>query len=106
MSEDLFELTQRLIIEHAHRLAFGAVQDPQVVDIRPRVVNSTMFRAEGAQWERRHQEQSDAERDTERDGLTRRGSGPAGSVGLLLSTSEEAIGTLQEAVVCPLQPPE
>lgn len=62
MSEDFFQLTQRLSIEHAHRFVFGAVQNPQVADLRPRVVDATIFRAERAQWERWHQEQSDAER--------------------------------------------
>jgi hypothetical protein len=61
MSEDFFQLTQRLIIERAHRFVFGAAQDPQVAGIRPRVVDAMMFRAERAQWERWHQEQSDAE---------------------------------------------
>ena len=63
ISEDFLQLTQRLVIEHAHRFVFGAVQDPHVADLRPRVVDATMFRAERAQWERWHQEQGDAERD-------------------------------------------
>lgn len=62
MSEDFFQLSQRLIVEHAHRFIFGTVQNPQVADIRARVVDATMFRAERAQWERWHQEQSEAER--------------------------------------------
>ena len=35
ISEDFLQLTQRLVIEHAHRFAFGAVQDPYVADLPP-----------------------------------------------------------------------
>ena len=62
MSQGLFELTQRFIIEHAHRFVFAAAPDAQAVDIRPRLVDATAFRAEREQWGRFHQEQSQAER--------------------------------------------
>jgi hypothetical protein len=62
VSQGLFELTQRFVVEHAHRFVFGVAADSQVAAIRPRLVDARAFRTEREQWERWHEEQSEAER--------------------------------------------
>jgi len=57
------ELIRRCIAEHAHRFIFATAPDPEVPKLRPRTVDSDLFRHEREQWHRWHEEQSAAERE-------------------------------------------
>jgi hypothetical protein len=54
---------QKLTVEHAHRLVFATRPEANVVDWRPRTINSDAFKKEREQWHQWNKEQSDAERD-------------------------------------------
>jgi Protein of unknown function (DUF4238) len=63
VSESMFEIIQRFTIEHAHRFVFADAQDPKVPIVRPRLVDSGLYKSEIGQWRRWHEEQSGAERE-------------------------------------------
>lgn len=61
VSESLAKMIQRFIAEHAHRLIFAAIKDPEVESIRPRTVDRSLFNEEREQWKRWHEENTKAE---------------------------------------------
>lgn len=58
---DQAKLIRKAIAEHAHRMIFSAIEDGDVPQLRPRDVSEAIFLHEKAQWEKWHDEQSDAE---------------------------------------------
>jgi hypothetical protein len=52
----------RFIAEHAHRMIFAAEQDNLIPLLRPRTVSAQLFKDEEKQWQKWHEEQTEAER--------------------------------------------
>lgn len=63
MSLDRAKWVRRLVAEHAHRVVFASEPDPEVRELRPRIVDLDAFRRERTEWENWHEDQSIAERD-------------------------------------------
>lgn len=63
MSTETARVVRRLIAEHAHRFVFADSRDPSVPQLRPRVVDAELLRAEAARWARWHEDQTAAERE-------------------------------------------
>jgi Protein of unknown function (DUF4238) len=53
---------QKFIAEHAHRYIFAIEIDPEVEGVRPRTVDSLLFKEEAEQWEKWHKENTIRER--------------------------------------------
>lgn len=62
MPRDQAEMIRHFIAEHAHRLIFAAEPDPEVLRLRPRLVNADMVQDESNQWHRWNEEQTQVER--------------------------------------------
>lgn len=52
----------RFIAEHAHRMIFAEEQDYTIPILRPRTVSAQLFQDEEKQWQKWHDEQTEAER--------------------------------------------
>jgi hypothetical protein len=57
------EEVRRIIAEHAHRMIIAAERDPDIPQLRPRIVNAEALRRESEQWRNWHAEQTAAERE-------------------------------------------
>ncbi|PSH02849.1 MAG: hypothetical protein CXZ00_15260 [Acidobacteria bacterium] len=56
-------IIRSFIAEHAHRLLIAATPDPEVPQLRPRLVNSEFVRNEAEQWRKWHEDQIRTERE-------------------------------------------
>lgn len=61
MPEDQARLVRRFIAENAHRLVIAHKPDPEVPELRPRLVDADAYWHERQQWERWHCNQSKAD---------------------------------------------
>jgi uncharacterized protein DUF4238 len=61
MSRAEAELVRRFCAEHADRMIIAAFPDPNVPNLRPRIVDADLFRQESEQWRNWHDEQTTAE---------------------------------------------
>ncbi len=52
---------RRLIAEHSHRMIFANIEDPEVLEFIPRIIDAKGFRMEKQQWENWHEEQNQLE---------------------------------------------
>ncbi len=52
---------RNMIAKHAHRSIFASVQDSEISKLHPRTVNARQVKEEQDQWQRWHEEQSQAE---------------------------------------------
>lgn len=55
-------MLRRMTAEHAHRYIFSPGKDPMILQYKPRVINAQAVKNETEQWQRWHEEQSNAER--------------------------------------------
>lgn len=66
-------MMRRFIAEHAHRYIFAATADAEIPKLRPRIADISILRHETEQWNKWHEEQSNAERElsANQDGIER-----------------------------------
>ena len=58
MPMDLAQKVRRMIVEHAHHMVIASSQDPEIPNLRSRVVDQNAFKAEMELWNKWHDEQS------------------------------------------------